>query len=65
MSNFLDDPIDQELEERKSVEAFLMQTIYPSLSQEKKDTIDLHMGRGVSVHGAFEFAGVNYSVCKR
>lgn len=65
MSNFLEDPIDQEIEERRSIERFLMETIYPTLSQEQKDTIDLHTSRGVSVHGAFEFAGVKYSVCRR
>ncbi len=35
MSNFLDEPADIEYEESKSIEGFLMQTIYPKLSQEQ------------------------------
>lgn len=49
---------EEEANAQRSIEDFMMKHIYPRLSKEKREAIDLHLSRKVSVTGAFEFAGV-------
>jgi len=56
---------DQEIEERRSIEAFLMAHIYPKQGPETKTKILKLMQGGMSATGAFEAAGVDLSMCIR
>ncbi len=57
--------IEEEIEMRRSAEAFLMDVIFPRLSEEKKKEILKYQLDGMAMTGEFELAGVKYKVCCR
>lgn len=57
--------IDDEIAQRRSIEKFLMEVIYPKLQHYVKSVIDEQINRGVAIYGAFEIAGVDINMCIR
>ncbi len=57
--------IIEQAKAQKTVDNFMMDHIYPRLSKDKKELIDGYLKKGISVTGAFEFAGVKSVTCLR
>jgi hypothetical protein len=56
------DIVNEEHEVNASVADFLMKVIYPKLSEVQRQKVDLYLGNGIAVLGAFSLAGIKYSV---
>jgi len=57
--------VEQEIEARRTIEKFMMEHVYPRLSEEKRKAIDGYLSKGISIKGAFDFAGVKSVICIR
>lgn len=65
MKNLLDEEVMPGPDSTARLETFLMEKIYPKLSEVNKGEIYRARKEGLSMKAAFERVGVSYLICER